>query len=67
MAMSRSAGPIVLTTLPSMATVPCVIVSSPATILSSVDLPQPDGPTSTQSAPSEMAIDTPFTAATLPA
>ena len=67
MAMSRSVGPIALTTLPSIETVPSVIVSSPATILSKVDLPQPDGPTSTQSLPSGMAIETPFTASTLPA
>ena len=47
MAMSRSVGPMSFTTLPSIATVPAEIVSSPAIIRSSVDLPQPDGPTST--------------------
>ena len=66
-AMSRSAGPISLTALPSIETVPSVIVSRPAIILSSVDFPQPDGPTKTQSAPSGMPIETPFTASTLPA
>jgi hypothetical protein len=67
MAMSRSVGPMALTTLPSMEQVPPVIVSSPAIMRSSVDLPQPDGPTSTHSALSGMAIDTPFTASTPPA
>ena len=66
MAMSRSVGPTALTTLPSMAQVPDEIVSSPAIMRSSVDLPQPDGPTSTQSSLSGMAIDTPFTASTPP-
>jgi hypothetical protein len=42
------------------------IVSSPAIMRSKVDLPQPDGPTSTHSALSGMAIDTPFTASTPP-
>jgi hypothetical protein len=55
-----------LTTLPSIETVPDVIASSPAIILSNVDLPQPEGPTSTQSLPSRMAMETPFTASTLP-
>jgi hypothetical protein len=67
MAMSRSVGPIALTTCPSNEHVPDVIVSSPAIMRSSVDFPQPDGPTSTQSALSGMAIDTPFTASTPPA
>ena len=66
MAMSRSVGPMALTTLPSIEMAPAVIASSPAIILSKVDLPQPEGPTSTQSLPSGMAIETPFTASTLP-
>ena len=41
--MPRSA-PGALTTAPSSSTRPDVGASSPATILSSVDLPQPDGP-----------------------
>ena len=65
--MSRSAGSISFTTRPPMSTVPEVIVSSPATMRSSVDLPQPDGPTSTQNPPSGMSRLTPFTASTLPA
>src|SRR5690606_59058 len=36
-----------------------VISSSPAIIRSSVDLPQPDGPTSTQNCPSSIATSTP--------
>ncbi len=55
-----------LTTLPSMATVPAEMVSNPAIILSSVDLPQPEGPTRTQSSLSGMAMETPFTASTPP-
>ena len=48
---------------------PCrsVMVSSPAIMRSSVDLPQPDGPSSTVNEPSGMASDTPFTASTPPA
>jgi hypothetical protein len=43
------------------------MVSSPATMRSNVDFPQPLGPTSTQKEPSSMSSDTPFTASTLPA
>ena len=67
MAMSRSAGSISLTTLPPMLTVPPVTVSSPAIMRSSVDLPQPEGPSSTVKEPSGMVSDTPFTASTPPA
>ncbi len=66
MAMSRSAGSSPLTTRSPIFRVPAVTVSSPATILSSVDLPQPDGPTSTTSSPSAMSRLTPFTASTPP-
>ena len=51
-----------LITLPSISMSPSVIVSSPATILSIVDLPQPDGPTKTINSPFSMAILTPQTA-----
>ena len=67
MAMSRSAGSTSFTTLPPMEMVPPVMVSSPAIMRSSVDLPQPDGPSSTVNEPSGMASDTPFTASTPPA
>ena len=50
--MSRSFGGTRLTTVPPIAISPSLISSSPAIIRSSVDLPQPDGPTSTQNSPS---------------
>ena len=52
MAMPRSAGSTSFTTLPPMAISPPLMSSSPAIILSSVDLPQPDGPTKTTNSPS---------------
>src|SRR5450755_3599866 len=55
MAMSRSFDSTSLTTLPSMAMVPAEISSSPASMRSSVDLPHPDGPTSTMNSPSLMS------------
>jgi hypothetical protein len=64
--MSRSDGSISLTTRSPMRIVPAVIVSSPATMRKRVDLPQPDGPTSTQNEPSSTSSDTPRTASTLP-
>ncbi len=67
MAISRSAGSTAFTFLPPIDTVPSVMVSRPAIILSSVDLPQPEGPSSTVKEPSGMASDTPFTASTPPA
>ena len=45
---------------------PPVTLSSPATILSSVDLPQPDGPTSTTNCPSAMSTLTPCRTGTAP-
>src|SRR5664279_5798505 len=53
--MSRSLDSTSLTTRPSMAIAPAVISSSPASIRSSVDLPQPDGPTRTMNSPSRMS------------
>jgi hypothetical protein len=38
-----------------MAMVPAVISSRPASMRKSVDLPQPDGPTSTMNSPSAMS------------
>ena len=66
MAMSRSAGSRALTTSPPSATSPLVMVSRPATMRSNVDLPQPDGPTSTQNCPSGMVKLTSRTAVTPP-
>src|SRR5215470_12942002 len=57
--MSRSLGGTRLTTLPPIAISPSEISSSPAIIRNSVDLPQPDGPTSTQNSPSAIAMSTP--------
>src|SRR5579864_3023855 len=50
--MSRSFESTSLTLRPSIVTTPPLISSSPASIRSSVDLPQPDGPTSTRNSPS---------------
>ena len=55
MARPRSAAGTVLTTLPSMARSPLVGRSSPAIMRSSVDLPQPDGPTKTTNSPSSIS------------
>src|SRR5580658_4562716 len=49
--MSRLEGCRSLMTLPSMRISPDVSDSRPAMVLSSVDLPQPDGPTSTRKPP----------------
>ncbi len=57
--MSRSLGCTLLTTLSPIEIVPEVMFSSPASIRSKVDLPQPEGPTSTTKAPSSIGIDTP--------
>src|SRR5262245_23755225 len=60
MAMSRSLGGTLLTTRPPIAISPRLISSSPAIMRSRVDLPQPDGPTSTTNSPSPMSISTPY-------
>ena len=49
--MSRSFGATELTILPSMRISPSLTVSSPAIMASSVDLPQPEGPTSATNSP----------------
>ena len=59
MAMSRSLDSTSFTTRPSMAIVPAVMSSRPASMRSSVDLPQPDGPTSTMNSPSAMSSEMP--------
>ena len=64
MAMSRSFGGRSFTTRSPMRSSPEVIVSSPATMRSAVDLPQPDGPTSTRNSPSAMSRSRSMTAAT---
>src|SRR5262245_14738293 len=66
MAMSRSLGARSLTRLPSILISPPLTSSSPAIILSSVDLPQPEGPTSTMNSPSLISRSTPCRTCTLP-
>src|SRR3978361_799598 len=65
MAMSRSFGAMSLTTRPPISIVPALGLSSPATILSRVDLPQPDGPTSTVNSPLSISRSIPFSTARL--
>ena len=64
--MFRSLGCRSLTTRPPIAISPELIVSSPATMRSSVDLPQPDGPTITTNSPSAMSIEMPWITFTSP-
>jgi hypothetical protein len=66
MAMSRLAGGRLLTTRSPMEMVPPDTVSSPATILRSVDLPHPDGPTSTTNCPSAISTLTSCRTLTVP-
>ena len=51
MATPRSSGSIPVTSRPSMAMLPSVMFSSPASMRSKVDLPQPEGPTNTTNSP----------------
>ena len=60
--MSRSFGAMSFTTRPPMRTMPSLISSSPATIRRAVDLPEPDGPTSTMNSPSSISSVSEFTA-----
>ncbi|MCY1242261.1 hypothetical protein D9M72_552130 [compost metagenome] len=60
MAMSRSFGATSLTMRPSMRISPPLMSSSPASIRRSVDLPQPDGPTSVTNSPSSIFTETPW-------
>ena len=60
MAMSRFDGCRPATSLPAILISPPVIGSSPAMVLSRVDLPQPDGPTSTRKPPSSISSETSF-------
>src|SRR5215203_1658954 len=64
MAMSRSFGGTSLTTSPPIMMSPSVMSSSPAIIRSVVDLPQPDGPTSTTNSLSAISRSMPRTAST---
>src|SRR5215472_4674123 len=60
--MSRSLGGTSLTTSPSTAISPSLMSSRPAIMRSVVDLPQPDGPTSTTNSLSAMSRSMPRTA-----
>src|SRR5436190_7521280 len=62
MAMSRSIGARLFTTLPSMLISPEVISSRPAIMRSVVVLPQPEGPTSTTNSRSRISRFTSLTA-----
>ena len=66
MAMSRSFGSSWFTTRPPIAISPALIGSRPATIRSSVDLPQPEGPTMTTNSPSRTSIETPWMTSSSP-
>src|SRR5690349_1244334 len=66
MAMSRSRGRTSFTSLPSISIVPFSMSSSPAMVLSRVDLPQPEGPTSTVNSPDETWRLTPRSTSTGP-
>src|SRR6478752_8131564 len=66
MAMSRREGCRSLIALPSRRISPSVIVSSPAMVLSRVDLPQPEGPTSTRKPPFSRSMSIPLRISTEP-
>src|SRR5579883_2529584 len=66
MAMSRSLGATKLTSLPSMRISPDVTLSRPAIIARSVDLPQPEGPTSAMNSPVLASRSTPLSTSTGP-
>ena len=66
MAMPRLAGGALSTFSPSIRTSPEVASSSPAMTRSSVDLPQPDGPTKMTNSPSSTSRSMPFSTSTLP-
>src|SRR5688572_2638114 len=64
--MSRSFESRSFTTRPSIAIFPPVMSSRPASMRSSVDLPQPEGPTSTMNSPSAMSSEIPWRTLVLP-
>src|SRR5262249_11334933 len=64
--MSRSLGWTLLTTRSPIEMVPEVMFSSPASMRSKVDLPQPEGPTRTTNSPSSIGIDTPCRTSKVP-
>ena len=64
--MSRERGGSSVTSPPPIEIVPAVTSSRPAIIRSSVDLPQPDGPTRTRNSPLPIVSETSSTATTPP-
>ncbi len=66
MPMPRSLGSSQVTFLPLMKIWPSDTSSSPAMQLSSVDLPQPEGPSSTRNSPSAMSRSSDFNTCTAP-
>ena len=60
--MSRSLGGMWVTSRSPMRILPSLTSSSPASIRKVVDLPQPDGPTSTMNSPSLISRSMPGTA-----
>ena len=60
--MSRSLGATLVTSWSPIQIDPAVQSSSPASIRSEVDLPQPDGPTRTMNSPSPMVSSRSLTA-----
>src|SRR5262245_16390581 len=66
MAMSRSRGRTSLTSRPSISIEPLSMSSSPAMVLRSVDLPQPEGPTSTANSPEDTLRSMPRSTSTGP-
>ena len=66
MAMPRFDGGTSLTTSPPILSVPLVMSSSPAISRSSVDFPQPEGPTKTTNSPSSISRSTPLITSTVP-
>src|SRR5271155_291871 len=66
MAMSRSLGATEFTSVTSMRISPSLTVSSPAIIASSVDLPQPEGPTRAMNSPVRASRSMPLRTSTAP-
>src|ERR1700734_531462 len=64
--MSRSFGATALTSRPSIRISPSLTVSRPAIIASSVDLPQPEGPTRAMNSPVRASRSTPLSTSTGP-
>ena len=65
-AMSRLFGATLVTSRPPMVMLPACGCSKPASIINSVVLPDPDGPSSDTNSPAPMSSDTSSTATTAP-